>query len=142
MESAVLGLALDSSVLVAAERKQLTTLDAIKKIRDATGDVPIVISSLTVAELGHGIYRAATPERSRQRRQFLDELKAQVPVHPVTETTAEIIARVGAEPSRQGNQPSAGRSNHRGLRFGTRLFHSHDQLPRLYPHPGLNVVTL
>ncbi len=102
MESAVLGLALDSSVLVAAERKQLTTLDAIKKIRDATGDVPIVISSLTVAELGHGIYRAATPERSRQRRQFLDELKAQVPVHPVTETTAEIIARVGAEQAAKG----------------------------------------
>jgi predicted nucleic acid-binding protein len=76
MESAVLGLVLDSSVLVAAERKQLTTLDAIENIRDAAGDVPIVISSLTVAELSHGIYRADTPERSRQRRQFLDELKA------------------------------------------------------------------
>ena len=102
MESAVPRLVLDSSVLVAAERKQLTTLDAIKKIRDATGDVPIVISSFTVAELGHGIYRADTPERSRQRRQFLDELKAHVPVHPVTESTAEIIARVGAEQAAKG----------------------------------------
>jgi predicted nucleic acid-binding protein len=102
MEAAVLGLVLDSSVLVAAERKHLTTLDAIKKIRDTTGDLPIVISSLTVAELGHGIYRADTPERSRQRRQFLDELRAQVPVHPVTESTAEIIARVGAEQAAKG----------------------------------------
>jgi predicted nucleic acid-binding protein len=102
MEAAVLGLVLDSSVLVAAERKHLTTLDAIKKIRDTTGDLPIVISSLTVAELGHGIHRADTPERSRQRRQFLDELRAQVPVHPVTESTAEIIARVGAEQAAKG----------------------------------------
>lgn len=102
MESAFLGLVLDSSILVTSERKKLTTPEAIKKIRDAIGDVPIVISSLTVAELGHGIYRADTPERSRQRRQFLDELKAHVPVHPVTESTAEIIARVGAEQATKG----------------------------------------
>jgi predicted nucleic acid-binding protein len=102
MEPAVLGIVLDSSVLVAAERKKLTTPEAIKKIREATRDVPIVICALTVAELGHGIYRADTPERSRQRRQFLNELKAQVPIHPVTEWTAEIIARVGAEQAAKG----------------------------------------
>ena len=102
MESALLGLVLDSSVLVAAERKKLTTPEAIKKVREAAGDVHIVICSITVAELGHGIYRADTPERSRMRRQFLDELKAHVPVHPVTESTAEIIARVGAEQAAKG----------------------------------------
>ena len=62
-----------------------------------------MISSLTVAELAHGIYRADTPERSRMRRQFLDELKAHVPVHPVTESTAEIIGRIGAEEAAQGS---------------------------------------
>jgi len=61
-----------------------------------------VICSMTVAELGHGIYRADTPERSRMRRQFLDELKTHVPVHPVTESTAEIIARIGAEQAAKG----------------------------------------
>jgi predicted nucleic acid-binding protein len=86
MESALLGLVLDSSVLIAAERKKLTTTEAIKKVRDDAGDVPIVICSMTVAELGQGIYRADTPERSRMRRQFLDELKTHVPVHPVTES--------------------------------------------------------
>jgi predicted nucleic acid-binding protein len=102
MEPAVLGIVLDSSVLVAAEREKLTTPEAIKKIREATRDVPIVICALTVAELGHGIYRADTQERGRQRRQFLDELKAQVPIHPVTEAMAEIIARVGAEQAAKG----------------------------------------
>jgi len=106
MESAVLGLVtglvLDSSILVTAERNKITTPDAIKRIREAAGDVPIVICALTVAELGHGIYRADTPERSRMRRQFLDELKAHVPVHPVTESTAEIVARIGAEQAAKG----------------------------------------
>jgi tRNA(fMet)-specific endonuclease VapC len=62
----------------------------------------IVICSLTVAELAHGIYRADTLERSRVRRQFLDELKAHVPIYPVTESTAEIIARIGAEQAVKG----------------------------------------
>jgi tRNA(fMet)-specific endonuclease VapC len=142
MESAVLGLVLDSSVLVAAERKQLTTLDAIKIIRDATGDVPIVISSLTVAELGHGIYRADTPERGRQRRQFLNELKAHVPVHPVTESTAEIIARVGAEQAAKGiNLPLSDLIiGACALELGYSIATSNSRdFTRI---PGLNVVTL
>ena len=102
MESAFLGLVLDSSVLVAAERKNLTTPEAIREVREAAGDVSIVICSMTVAELAHGIYRAGTPERKRMRRRFLDELKAHVPVHPITESTGEIIARIGAEQAAKG----------------------------------------
>lgn len=70
MESLLLGVVLDSSVLVAAERKKLTTPQAIRSIRQVVGDVPIAICALTVAELGHGIYRASTPERTQQRRRF------------------------------------------------------------------------
>jgi predicted nucleic acid-binding protein len=51
MASAVLGLVLDSSVLVAAERANRTTRDAIEHVRTAAGDVPIIICALTVAEL-------------------------------------------------------------------------------------------
>jgi tRNA(fMet)-specific endonuclease VapC len=102
MESALLGVVLDSSVLVGAERKRSTTPEVIQSIRQTIGDVPIAICSLTIAELGHGIYRADTPERAQQRRQFLDELKVHVPVHPVTGSTAEIIARIGAEQAARG----------------------------------------
>ena len=102
MDAAILGVVLDSSVLVAAERQKLNTPGVIRRIRQAIGNVPIVICAITVAELGHGIYRADTVERAQQRRQFLDELKAHVPIHPVTETTAEIIARVGGERSAKG----------------------------------------
>jgi predicted nucleic acid-binding protein len=104
MEPAILGLVLDSSVLVAAERAKLATPEVIRGIRDsaAVGDAPIVISVLTVAELAHGIYRANSPERRERRQQFLDELKAQIPIHPITEATAVIIARAGAEQAAKG----------------------------------------
>ena len=36
------------------------------------------------------------------RRQFLNEMKAHIPVHPVTESTAEIIGRIGAEEAAKG----------------------------------------
>jgi predicted nucleic acid-binding protein len=85
MESALLGVVLDSSVLVFAERKKLKT-----------------------PELVHGIYRADSVDRARQRRQFLDELKFHIPIHPVTETTAEIIGRIGGEQASKGvNLPLA-----------------------------------
>lgn len=102
MDSALLGLVVDSSVLIAAERKKLATPELIRSVRENLGDVPIVICALTIAELGHGIYRADTPERSQRRRQFLDELKAHIPVYPVTDATAEIIARIGGEQAARG----------------------------------------
>ncbi len=72
------------------------------------GEVPIVLCSLTVAEIGHGIYRADDPETRNRRRAFLDELKATVPIHPVTEATAEIVARIGGQQAAKGiNLPLA-----------------------------------
>ena len=102
MESTILGVVLHSSVLIAAERAKLTTPEVIKAIRSSIGDPPIVISALTVAELGHGIYRAQVPERSQHRWRFLDEIKSQIPIHPVTDATAEIIARIGGEQAVKG----------------------------------------
>ncbi|MBV9500485.1 MAG: PIN domain-containing protein [Acidobacteriaceae bacterium] len=102
MESTALRVVLDSSALIGAERAKFKTPEVIKTIRSCIGDLPIVISALTVAELGHGIYRAQTPERRQERRRFLDELKSQIPVHPVTEATAEIIARIDGEQAAKG----------------------------------------
>jgi tRNA(fMet)-specific endonuclease VapC len=108
MEPAILGLVLDSSVLIAAERAKLTTPDVIKSIRASVREVRIVICALSVAELAHGIYRAGSPDRANQRRQFVDELKAQVPIHAITEATAEIVARIGGEQAAKGiNLPLA-----------------------------------
>jgi len=102
MEPAILGLVLDSSVLIAVERRKQTPAQIIEDVVKKVGAVPIILSSLTVAEIGHGIYRANTPEIRERRRAFLDELKATIPIHPITEATAEIIARVGGEQAAKG----------------------------------------
>ena len=98
----VKGFVVDSSVLVTAERGSLTTPEVIRRLRQAGGDVPIVISALTVAELGHGVYHAADKAKSQHRRRFLDDLKQHVQIHPITGTTAEIVARVGGEQATKG----------------------------------------
>src|SRR2546428_1713083 len=102
MEPAILGLVLDSSVVIAAERRKQTPAQIIEDVVKKVGAVPIILSSLTVAEIGHGIYRANTPEIRERRRAFLDELKATIPIDPITEATAEIIARVGGEQAAKG----------------------------------------
>ncbi len=108
MDPAILGLVLDSSILIAAERRKLTPDQVLESIQRTVGEAPIVLCSVTVAEIGHGIYRARTPEVHHRRRAFLDELKASVPIYPVTTATAEIIARVGGEQAAKGiNLPLA-----------------------------------
>src|SRR5258706_6639414 len=103
MEASHLGLDLDSSILIAAERRNLTADQAIETVQKTVGEIPIILSSLTVAEIGHGIYRANTPEVRERRRAFLDELKATVPIHPFTEDTAEISCRIGRRHATTGS---------------------------------------
>lgn len=102
MEPSILGLVLDSSLWIAAERRRIDVAQAVETIQTVVGDVPFILSSLTIAEVGHGIYRAKDDETRLRRRTFLDELKATIPIHPVTERTAEIIARVGGEQAARG----------------------------------------
>jgi tRNA(fMet)-specific endonuclease VapC len=134
--ASTIGLVLDSSVFIAAERRKLTALEAVENVRKTTGEVPVVMSSLTVAEIGHGIYRANTPELRERRRAFLDELKATVPVHPVTGATAEIIARVGGEQAAKGLHIPLG-DLIIGARAGIGIWSRHRQCPGLQPHPWL-----
>jgi hypothetical protein len=42
------------------------------------------------------------PTRRERRRAFLDDLKAAVPVYAITESTAEVIGKIGAESSVMG----------------------------------------
>lgn len=102
MDSAILGVVLDASVLIAAERRKLTAALAIEDVQKIIGEAPVVLSAVTVAEIGHGIYRASTLEIRHRRRTFLDDLKAAVPVYPLTDSTAEIVARIGGEQAAKG----------------------------------------
>jgi tRNA(fMet)-specific endonuclease VapC len=92
-----LGVIVDSSVAIDAEREQLNVAQFLKRMANQIGEREASLCVITVAELAHGIHRANTPERRTRRRAFLDELKAALPIHAITETTAELAGRIGAE---------------------------------------------
>jgi len=102
MESAILGVILDSSVVIEAERQQLNVAQFLKQIVQKIGEREAALSSITVAELVHGIYRANTEERRARRRAFLDDLKAAVPVYPITDNTADLVGKIGGESAAKG----------------------------------------
>ena len=56
MESSLLGLALDSSAVISAERNGQTVLEFIDAIFQSHGALALSLSPVAVAELVHGIY--------------------------------------------------------------------------------------
>lgn len=103
MESALLGLVLDSSAVIDAERKKQPVTGFIEAILAAHGPVDLSLSPVTVAELVHGIYRAKTPESSQRRRAYIEELVSLVPVHPVTNQTAWLVGQIEGQEAAKGN---------------------------------------
>jgi tRNA(fMet)-specific endonuclease VapC len=83
-----LGLMLDSTAAVAAERQGKNARQLLESVVLETGDDSIAVSVVTVLELAHGITRADTPERCERRQRFLDELLIGVPTQPVTVSIA------------------------------------------------------
>ena len=102
MESTVLGVILDSSVVIEAERQHLNVAQFLNQIVRKIGEREAALSSITVAELAHGIWRANTEERRTRRRAFLDDLKAAVPIYPITDNTAELVGKINGEMSARG----------------------------------------
>jgi predicted nucleic acid-binding protein len=79
-----MGLILDSSVLITAEREGQNARQILEAISRKVGNTEIGISVVTLVELAHGAARADSPQRKAKRQQFIQELLAALPVHPVT----------------------------------------------------------
>ena len=103
MESAVLGVVLDSSVVITAERKSLRVPQLVEAIQAAYGEIELSLSPVTVAELVHGIYRAQTPEVSRRRSEYIDELVGLLPLHPITLQTGYLVGQMEGQEAAKGN---------------------------------------
>jgi tRNA(fMet)-specific endonuclease VapC len=97
-----MGLILDSSVLIAAERKGQNARQALAGIATSAPGEDVAISVITVVELAHGAVRADTQERKAARRQFLNELMTAVPVHPVTVPVALRAGQIDGENTAHG----------------------------------------
>ena len=102
MESAFLGLVLDSSVIIDAERAGEQVDEFLERIQRKFGDVEVSLSPVTVAEIVHGVARSVTPATQARRRAFIDELKRYVPTHPITDDSGEIAGIVSGEQAAKG----------------------------------------
>lgn len=97
-----MGLILDSSVLIAAERQGQNAQQALSAIALRAAGEDVAISVVTEIELAHGVARADTPQRKASRRQFLSELLTVLPVHTVTVPVALRAGQIDGENSALG----------------------------------------
>jgi tRNA(fMet)-specific endonuclease VapC len=97
-----MGLILDSSILIAGERRGDSVKQVIERVRAAYGDVESALSAISVIELTHGIYRARTDADRVRRKAFVEELSRDLIVHPVSLEIAQLAGRI------EGEQAAAG----------------------------------
>jgi predicted nucleic acid-binding protein len=97
-----LGLILDSSILIAGERRRETVKQVIQRVRAAHGDTESALSAISIIELTHGIYRARTDADKVRRKAFADELARDMIVHPVSLAIAQLAGRIEGEQAAKG----------------------------------------
>src|SRR5436305_13482184 len=86
-----MGLILDSSVLIAGERRGESVWEILERIRTKEGETKSALSVISVLELTHGIYRAKTDMGRQRRQEFVEELCHAVPVYPVNGVQCQLL---------------------------------------------------
>lgn len=97
-----MGLILDSSVLIAAERRGSNARRALGEIASRAKGENVAISVITLVELAHGAVRADSPQRKAMRQQFVHELTTALPIHPVTIPVALRAGQIDGENAARG----------------------------------------
>jgi tRNA(fMet)-specific endonuclease VapC len=137
-----MGLVLDSSVLIAAEREKRPVSLLLASLSTELSETEFLLSSITVMELEHGWHRADTPEARSKRRRYLDEVLAILPVESFTREMGVLAAKIDAGMKKTGLViPTA------DLLIGvTALYYSYAIGTRNVRHfrmiPGLQVISL
>ena len=98
-----MGLILDTGVFISGERRGLEASALIIELRRQFSDQAMDISVITIAELTHGIYRAASPERSRERAEFVEAISDLLTIHSLTPSLAKLVGRIEGEQAAIGN---------------------------------------
>ncbi len=97
-----MGLILDSTALISAEREGATARETLQNLERVTGEQEVALSVITVVELAHGIERAKTAERRATRKLFLDDLLNAVTVQPLTTRIALRAGQIDGELQSKG----------------------------------------
>ena len=133
-----MGVILDSSVLIAAERGTLR----LAALLESLGDVPVGISAVTAAELLHGCHRAVDAGIRSRRFAFVEALLELIPVRSFGLIEARRHAEVWAELARRGTLIGA-----HDMQIGATALARGDAVATLNGHdfariPGLQLVPL
>ena len=97
-----MGLILDSSVVIAAERRSHTVRQILEQIQASCGETDVGLSVVTIAELMHGVYRARTDADKQRRQAFIERLSRDVPVYPLTIEIARTVGRIEGQQAAKG----------------------------------------
>jgi len=96
------GIVLDSSVIIAAERRGHTVREILEQVKAVQGEIEVGLSVVTIAELVHGAYRTKTQAQQQRRLEFIERLSSDVPVHPVTLEIAKLAGKLEGEQAARG----------------------------------------
>jgi predicted nucleic acid-binding protein len=136
------GLILDTGILIASERRRESVEDILRQVRAAHGEIDIALSTVSVVELTHGIYRARNDADRERRRVFAEGVFQDIVVHPVSLEIAQLAGKIEGEQAAQGiaiafeDLVIGATALHLGFDVAT-LNVKHFKLI-----PGLNIVTL
>jgi predicted nucleic acid-binding protein len=97
-----MGLILDSSIVIAAERRGDTVSGFLRNVASIIGNERVVLSSVGLTELVHSVYRAPTAAAREQRQDFLSQLLLDLEVVPYTKETALLAGRIDGEQRARG----------------------------------------
>jgi predicted nucleic acid-binding protein len=97
-----MGLILDSSIVIDAERRGETVERMIERVVTLAGDQEAALSAIGLTELMHGLYRAQTAAVRLRRQSFLDEVLADLTVYPYTRETALLAGKLDGEQQNKG----------------------------------------
>jgi predicted nucleic acid-binding protein len=137
-----MGLVLDSSVLIAAEREERPVSDLLSSLSAEYSETEFLLSSISVMELEHGWHRANKPGTALKRRHYLDEVLAIIPVESFTREMGVLAAKIDADMKRAGFVVATAdlligiTAPHYGYGIGTRNVRHFQMIP------GLKVIPL
>lgn len=97
-----MGLILDSSVIIAAERRGYNAQQTLAVISRRAPGEDLALSVVTLTELAHGAARANTQLRKTMRLQLINEVFRTLQVHPVTLAIALRPGQIDGENSAKG----------------------------------------
>lgn len=92
-----MGVLIDTSVFIAHERGQLELSTQLGQPNEA-----VMLSAITASELLHGVHRADTPARAKQRSAFVEAILDRFPIVGIDVAVAREHARIWAQLSKKG----------------------------------------